>query len=208
MGPPVFRAEAFLKNLVFFGDGLLCPPEGYGEAVIELLVTRRPGAAFKSYHVGEENLTVAAALPVAPALIGKAPDLVVIGLGTADMAQELAPEASVEKLRALLQLLLLKTQTHVALTTVCSAFLPAPARAAAAEFNEGLRLLGATTSPERVRVLDLEPVVDSFLEAHRRGAGEKRSLHVQPLRLTSTGRVFLSNTVYDMLELDAIFANS
>src|SRR5690606_8846591 len=103
----------------FCGDGLLCPPEGYGEAVVELLVTRRPGAAFKSYHVGEEQLTAVAALPVAPALIGKAPDLVVIGLGTADMAQELAPEASLEKLGALLQVLLLKTQTRVALTTVC-----------------------------------------------------------------------------------------
>ncbi len=186
---------------------MLCPPDGYGEAIVELLVTHRPGAAFKSYHLGEEQLTVEAALPVAPALIGKAPDLVVIGLGTADMARELAPDASVEKLGALLQLLVLKTQARVVLTTVCPAFLPAQARAAAVEFNAGVRLLGATvSSPERVRVLDLAPVVDAFLEAHRRGAGEKRSLHVQPLRLTSTGRVFLSNTVYGLLELDELFA--
>ena len=183
---------------------MLCPPEGYGEAIVELLVTRRPGAAFKSYHVGEEQLTVEAALPVAPALIGKAPDLVVIGLGTADMAQERAPEASVEMLGSLVQLLVLKTQARVALTTVCPAFLPSQARAAAADFNAGVRAWGASHA-SRVEVLDLEPVVETFLDAHRRGAGEKRSLHVQPLRLTSTGRVFLSNTAYDLLKLDEFF---
>lgn len=174
--------------------------------MVELLVTRRPGAAFKSYHLGDEHLTVEAAQPLAPALIGKAPDLVVIGLGTADMAEERPPEACLEKLGALLQLVLLKTRARVALTTVCTAFLPAPARAAAADYNDGLRLLAAAT-PERVSVLDLDPVVDAFLEAHRRGSGEKRSLHVHPLRLTSTGRVLLSNTVHDLLGLDELFTS-
>lgn len=202
----MFTAEAFLKNLVFFGDGLLCPPEGYGEAVVELLITRHPDVAFKSFHLGEERLTLEAAQGVAPALIGKAPDLAVIGLGAADMDEARPPEASLEKLAALVQLLLSKTQTRVAVATVCAAFLPSAARATAAEFNAGVRMLpGTFPGGDRVRVLDLDAAVDGFLEAHRRGAGEKRSLHVSALRPTSMGRVFLSNTVYALLGADSLW---
>lgn len=207
MGPPAFTAEAFLKNLVFFGDGLLCPPEGYGEAVVELLITRHPDAAFKSFHLGDERLTAEAAQALAPALIGKAPDLTVIGLGAVDMDEGGAPEASLEKLAALVQLLLSKTKTRVAVTTVCAAFLPPTARAAAAEFNAGVRMLpGTFAGGERVSVLDLDAAVDGFLDAHRRGSGEKRSLHASAVRPTSMGRVFLSNTVYALLGIDAFLA--
>lgn len=193
-----------MKNLVFYGDGLLCPPEGYGEAVIELLVTRRPGALFKSFHSGEEQLALEGALRGAPALIGKAPDIVVVGLGAVDLLQGADPDLACERLGALVNLLLLKTQARVALTTVCSSFLPAEARPAAAGFNAGLRGLAASAG-DRVVVLDVDAAVAGFLDAHRRGGGEKRSLHAQPLRLTSTGRVFLSNTVYALLDLDAHF---
>jgi hypothetical protein len=201
----VFTAEAYLKNLVFFGDGLLCPPEGYGEAVVELFVTRHPGAAFKSFHLGEERLSLEAALGLVPALIGKAPELTVIGLGAADMNEGHAPEPSLEKLAALVQVLLSKTQTRVAVTTVCAAFLSPVARVAAAEFNAGVRMLpGTFPGGERVSVLDLDAAVDAFLDAHRRGVGEKRSLHASALRPTSMGRVFLSNTVYALLGGDSL----
>lgn len=191
-------------NLVFYGDGLLCPPEGYGEAVVELLVTRRPSAVFKSFHSGEEQLALEAALRGAPALIGKAPDLVVVGLGATDILQGADPDGSCEHLGALVNLLLLKTQARVALATVCASFLASEERPAAARFNAGLRGLAASAG-DRVVILDVDTAVARFLDAHRRGSGEKRSLHAQPLRLTSTGRVFLSNTVYDLLDLDAYF---
>ncbi len=193
-----------MKNLVFYGDGLLCPPEGYGEGVVDLLVTRRPGAAFKSFHMGEESLTVDAALRGAPALIGKAPDTVVVGLGTADLLQGASLSAMLEPLGALVQVLLLKTQARVALVTVCSAFMPEASRAPAAAFNASLQDL-AGMAGERVTVLNVDDVVNTFLEAHRRGPGEKRALHSTALRLTATGRALLSHSVYRFLRLDEAF---
>lgn len=187
---------------MFFGDGLLCPSEGYGEPIVELLTLRRPGAAFKSYHPGEESLTLEAALRGAPAIIGKAPDFVLLGLGNADMARGVDPAAALEPLEALVQLLLLKTQARVAVANVCTAFQTAEARPAAAAFNAGL----ATLAGDRVERIDLDGPVNAFLEVHRRAAGEKRALHVGPLRLTSMGRVFLSHTVSARLALEELFA--
>jgi hypothetical protein len=191
-----------MKNLVFYGDGLLCPPDGYGEAIIELLVTNRPRAVFKSFHSGEENLSLEAALRGAPALIGKAPDLVVLGLGTVDVLHAVSTAESLERLAALIQLLVLKTQARVAVATVCGAFLPLEARPAAHEFNRGL----AQLAENRVEIIDLDSAVAAFLEDHRQGAGEKRSLHAHALKLTSTGRVFLSNTAYRLLSLEDVFS--
>jgi hypothetical protein len=190
-----------LKNLVFHGDGLICPPEGYGEQIVELLTLRRPGAAFTSFLPGEENLTLDAALRGAAALIGKAPDFVLLGLGNADMLRGVAPAEALETLRALVQVLLLKTQARVSVATVCGAFLPPEARAGAAAFNAGLPSL----SGDRVGLIDLDGPVNGFLDAHRRGGGEKRSLHAQPLRLTSMGRVFLSNTALGLISLEDLF---
>jgi hypothetical protein len=190
-----------LKNLVFYGDGLLCPPEGYGEQIIELLVMRRPAAGFKSFHPGEETLTLETALRGAPSLIGKAPDFVYIGLGSADMLRGVEPAAAIENLRALIQLLMLKTQARVALAKVCAAFLPPEARVSAAAFNAGLDDLAT----DRVGIVNLDNPVSGFLEAHRRGGGGKHSLHLTPLRLTSMGRVFLSNTASRLLALEDFF---
>jgi hypothetical protein len=196
-----------LKNLVFYGDGLLCPSEGYGEAIVELLVMRRPDATFKSFHPGDENLTLEGASHGAAALIGKAPDFVMLGLGNADMLRGTDPAAPLGHLRALLQVLALKTQARIVVANVCTAFLPQEARGIASEYNADLAALAASAGEwgDRVRVLDLDGPVHGFLDAHRRGGGEKRSLHVQPLRLTSMGRLFLSATAYGSLALEDFF---
>jgi hypothetical protein len=190
---------------VFFGDGLMCPPDGYGEQIVERLVMSRPDAVFKSFHPGEEALTLEAALRGAPALIGKAPDFVLLGLGNADMIRGISPDEALGNLRALIQVLLLKTQARVVVANVCGAFLAPDARAITAEYNAELALMAVEHEGERVDVLDLDGPVNRFLEAHRRGAGEKRSLHAGPLRLTSMGRVFLSGTAFDQLKLEDFF---
>ena len=189
---------------MFYGDGLLCPPEGYGEGIVELLVLRHPDAAFRSFHHGEESLALDAALRGAASLIGKAPDFVFLGLGNVDMLRGVAPAEALASLRALIQVVLLKTQARVAVANVCGAFLPPEARAGAAGYNAGLMGLPGE-SGDRVRVVNIDDPVNAFLEAHRRGGGEKRSLHVRPLCPTSMGRVFLSNTVFGLLSLEDIF---
>ena len=188
-----------MKNLVFHGDGLLCPPDGYGEAMVELLVLARPDAAIKSYHPGDENLRAEGALRAAPVLIGKAPDFIHLGVGGVDILDGTAPETVLEALTALVQLLTQKTHAAVSVATLVSPFLPPESRPAAEAFNAGLAALAA----ERVRVTDLDTPVRAFLDAHRRAAGEKRSLHATPLKPTSMGRAFLARTAYVRSGLDA-----
>jgi len=189
-----------MKNLVFYGDGLLCPPEGYSEQVVDRLVLRHPEAAFQSYHPGEQNLTLEAALKGAPFhVIGKAPDVVFLGIGNADLLHSAEPAAMHAGLEALLQLIQQKTRAHLAFTSVCEAFLPEESqREKARVYNAGLSALAG----ERAILLDLNGHVNAFLERHRQGAGEKRALHVLPLQLTSMGRIFLSHMAVENLPWD------
>jgi hypothetical protein len=56
-----------------------------------------------------------------------------------------------------------------------------------------------------VRVVDLDAPVRAILDAHRRGGGEKRALHVQALRPTSMGRLLLAQAAWDALDFESIF---
>ncbi len=189
-----------MKNFVFYGDGLLCPPEGYSEQIVDRLVLIRPEAAFQSFHPGEQNLTLEGALKNAPFhILGKAPDFVFLGLGNADLLRSAEPPAMRANLEALLQLILQKTRARIAFTSVCEAFLPEDSqREQARIYNAELSALDG----ERVVCLDLNSQLNACLEKHRQGAGEKRALHVSPLQLTSMGRIFLSHAALENLPWD------
>ncbi len=176
---------------------MLCPPEGYGEQLVDLLVLRHPAAAFQSFHPGEESLTLEAAFKGAPLhILGKAPDFVYLALGNADLLESDDPKSMIRSLDALLQLVQQKTKARIAFASVCEAFLPeASQRENAAVYNAGLPALAG----DRVSFLDLNTLVNGFLEKHRQGPGEKRALHQAPLQLTSMGRVFLSHAAMENL---------
>ena len=186
-----------MKNLVFYGDGLLCPPEGYGEQLVDLLVLRHPEVSFQSFHPGEMHLTLDAALKGAPfQVLGKAPEFVYLGLGHPDFLKPADPNALYSSLESLVQLILQKTRAKVAFTSVCEAFLPEESqRDMASVYNRRLPSL----ANDRVLFLDMNSSVNAFLEIHRRGPGEKRALHQQSLQLTSMGRVFMSNMALENL---------
>ena len=164
---------------------------------MDLLVMHHPGTAFESFHPGEQNLTLEAALRGAPLhVIGKAPDFVYLALGHADLLQSSQPDSMMKNLEDILQMILLKTRTRIAFTSICEAFLPEESqRESARAYNAKLPALAG----DRLLFLDLNAHVASFLERHRRGTGEKRALHSQPLRLTSMGRVFLSHAALENL---------
>jgi hypothetical protein len=191
-----------LKKLVLYGDGFLCPPGGYGETLIDLLVMRRPEAAFTASLPGEEGLLLESAARDLPLLIGKAPDFIYLSLGTGDMLRGADPAEAFKALDSLVQILLQKTRARLAVANLCEAFLHPEARAAAAEFNFALPGLAG----ERVQITELNAPVNVFFDQHRRGSGEKRSLYEgSPPRLTSMGRVFLSHAAYGQLGLEEFF---
>ena len=181
-----------MKNLVFYGDGLLCPPNGYGESIMDLLLLQNPESNVQSFHSGETGLLLENALKGAPLhVLGKAPDWVFLGLGLPDLLQSRNPTLMRETLESLLQLILLKTRAEIVFTSIIEAFLPEESqREKAVAYNSSLSSL----TGERLLFLDLNASVQLFLEKHRQGSGEKRALHVLPLQLTSMGRVFLSHS--------------
>ncbi len=179
----------------------MCPPAGYGEHVLDLLVLRHPGAALKAYHPGEERLTLEAALAGLAPVIGKAPDFLHLGFGHTDVLVGRSPGEVLQGFEVLLQTLLMKTQARITLANLCEAFLPEAMRVAARECNVALKALEG----DRVQVLDLNLPVLQFLDRHRRGGGEKRSLHENALRLTSLGRTLLARTVFEQAEIAGMF---
>jgi hypothetical protein len=208
VGPPTFSDDLFretrLKKLVLYGDSLLAPSGGgYGEQLIDLLVMRRPEAAFTTSYTHEDRLDADAVARDLPVLIGKAPDFVYLALGTMDMLEGADPGAAFSTLESLARMLHQKTRAPRAVANVCLAFLPPEARPAGEEFNARLGGL----ADERTAVIDLNAPVNFFFEQHRRGSGEKRSLYEgAPPRLTSMGRVFLSHAAYGALGLEEFFA--
>jgi hypothetical protein len=170
--------------------------------LIDLLVMRRPEAAFTASLPGEDGLSLESAARDLPLLIGKAPDFVYLGLGTVDILRGADPAEAFTTLDSFVQLLLLKTRARLAIANLCEGFLPADARPAALEFNRALPSLAS----DRVQITDLNSPVQVFFERHRRGSGEKRSLYEgSPPRLTSMGRVFLSHAAYGQLGLEEFF---
>jgi hypothetical protein len=91
---------------VLYGDGLLAPSGGgYGEQLIDLLVMRRPDAAFTTSYTHEDHLEADAVARDLPVLIGKAPDFVYLALGTLDMLRGADPEAAFATLENLARVL-------------------------------------------------------------------------------------------------------
>ncbi len=193
-----------MKKIVFYGDGILRPPSGYSEQLIDLLVFHHPLASFQSFHLGEECLTLDSALKNAPFhVIGKAPDLIFLALGNTERLQQEAISLSLEKLHTLIHLFTLKTKAKIVLTSLCSAFYSEASRDDVLAYNVGMQKIALLP---QLQWLDLDSAVHTFLEKHRLGMGEKRALHQGPMALTSMGRVFLSQTAYSQLPWDTLLA--
>ena len=166
---------------------------------------RKPNGAFQSFHLGEESLSLETAEKQAAFhVIGKAPDLIFLGMGHTDLLAGKSSDAMRIAFASLLDLLQAKTQAHIAFASICEAFFPEEnQRETARTFNT---TLSAFAGP-RTRFLDLNSPVNTFLDQHRQGKGEKRALHLSPTRLTSMGRVLLAEILFQQLGWSELFSH-
>lgn len=184
-----------MKKITLLGDGVLSGPTGFGDTLINLLIARRPDLPLQSFQFGQDGSTLASMLRDAPFhIIGKAPDVVVLGGGYSDLAAGTDPLAAVKVLEDLTALLLSKTAAVLCIANLAEAFLSGREGLpdAAGTFNRALSRMPAM----RVKVLDLDARARSFLERHREGPGEKRALHNDWNRLTGLGRLLLAEAAY------------
>lgn len=187
-----------MKKIIFWGDGLLVGTTGYAELLAHHIFLHHPQANVSTSIIhGATPATWRDVLRDAPLhVIGKAPDLVILGLGGADLSLEKSPEEIAHHAQAALNLMLQKTQCKVVLLSVVSSFFAEDAqREACHSLNHRLRELAV----DRITWVDLESQVEIFLNQHRQGLGEKHSLHLDPARLTPFGRLFLAHHAFELI---------
>jgi len=181
------------KRLVLYGDGLICPPDGFGEIFLDHLLMMAPGASWQSSIQGSETLSLKQALSeISLHVIGKAPQQLLLAFGAGEIAMGQAPENLAKYLEEMLHLVTTKTQSQVALLSLPEAFFPVgETRQSAVKYN---RILASLAKPG-IYHLSINPAIESFLAQHRESLGEKKSLHFAPNRLTTLGKLFLAQTV-------------
>jgi hypothetical protein len=186
-----------VKKIIFWGDGILAGPSGFAELLLNHIFLHHPRAEVgTSLYGGEAETWQDAAKNTPFHVIGKAPDLTVLGFGYSDLAAGRNPVDIAAIAQGTITLMVQKTQGRVCLLSVVSSFFAEEEeRERCHALNRRLRDLAGP----RVDFIDLEGRVERFLAEHKQGAGEKRSLHLDASRLTPLGRLFLAHHAYHLI---------
>ena len=187
-----------MKKIIFWGDGILSGPSGFAELLVNHLFLHHPRADVSTSLYGGEAEGWQDTVKNTPLhVIGKAPDLVVLGFGYSDLAAGRSPDEIAQMANGVITLMLGKTQSRVCLLALISSFFPEDAdRERCHALNRRMRDL---TGP-RVELVDIESRVERFLTEHKQGVGEKRALHLDRNRLTPLGRLFLAHHAFHLIE--------
>ena len=188
-----------MKRIIFWGDGILAGPSGFAELLSNHILVHHPRADVKTYLYGvEATLWQDVAKETPLHVIGKAPELVVLGLGYADLAAGRSPEEIAQAASGVITLMLQKTQARICLLSTVSGFLVGDAREICQSLNRRMRELSESVGA-RVDWIDLESPVAWFFNEHSQGAGEKHSLHLDASRLTALGRLFMAHHAFHLI---------
>ncbi len=186
-----------MKKIIFWGDSLLAGSNGFAELLSLHIFLHHPQANIVTSIYGGGPVTWQETLPEAPLhVIGKAPDLVVLGFGSADLMLGKTPEVVWTDAQTSLALMLQKTHSRICLISLISSFfMEEQEREACRAINDRMRALAVN----RVEWIELDAPVENFLIQHRQGTGEKHSLHLDNTRLTPLGRLFLAHHAFRLI---------
>lgn len=186
-----------MKKIIFWGDGILAGPYGFAELLLNHIFLHHPRAEVSTSIYGGEAETWQDAARNAPFhVIGKAPDLVLLGFGYSDLAAGRKAGELESVARGAVTLMVQKTRCRVSLLPLIASFFAEEAmREECRALNRQLRSLAGP----RVDYVDLETRVEYFLAEHQMGAGEKHALHMDAGRLTPLGRLFLAHHAFHLI---------
>ncbi len=187
-----------MKKIIFWGDGILSGPSGFAELLVNHLFLHHPRADVSTSLYGGETEGWQDAVKNTPLhVIGKAPDLVVLGFGYSDLGAGRTPDEIALAAQGVITLMLGKTQSRVCLLALISSFFPeGEDRERCHALNRRMReLIGP-----RVELVDIDSRVERFLAEHKQGVGEKRALYLDRNRLTPLGRLFLAHHAFHLIE--------
>lgn len=203
--PSRVKWKVSVKKIIFWGDGILSGPSGYGELLENHVFLHHPRAAVSMSIQGRDGSTLAEALREAPLhAIGKDPDLLYLGFGHSDIAAGRTQGEIGRAFQDLIGLVLQKTRTRICLSGLIPGFFSEDEeRLRCHAVNRTLLSLGGSPGGpvgpgSRVAFLDLESKVEDFLREHRESPGDQRALHLDPSRLTPLGQLFLAHQAYSL----------
>lgn len=186
-----------MKKIIFWGDGILAGPSGFAELLSNHIFLHHPRAdVFTSLYGGEQAGWNDAARETPLHVIGKAPDLVILGFGYTDLAAGRSADDIALAAQGVVNLMLQKTQSRICLLSMVSSFF---AEEADREACRALNRRYAMDADARVSLVDLDSKVEWFFREHRQGPGEKHSLHLDRNRLTPLGRLFLAHHAFRLI---------
>lgn len=186
-----------VKKIILWGDGVLAGSAGFGDLLVNHIFLHHPRADVSAFVYGGEHAGLQDALRETPLhVIGKAPDLVLLGFGYADLAAGKSPEDMARMFQSACALVLQKTEARVCLLSLIPTFFPDESEGEKAR-DLNARLRGLVS--QRILFTDLETPVQRFLEEHKRSPGEKRALHLDSARLTTLGRLVLAHHAYQLI---------
>lgn len=183
-----------MKRIIFWGDGLLCGKEGYGELLGDHIFLHHPRTDINLALHGTPGIELKEAMREAPFhIIGKDPDLLFLAFGHSDIALRLRSNYVLKIITEVANLVLQKTRAHICIPTLMSSFFyQGDFRDRCDEVNGEILKMGM----QRVTIMDLNKKVQEFLEEHRQSQGDIKALHIDSERLTSLGQLFLSHHAY------------
>ncbi len=184
-----------MKKLVFLGEELSFGKDGFGELLHSHLILSAPQFSFELSSFSDNEMTYEKAFTSVPVhVIGKAPDLVLLALGYNDLLSEKPVDSLKKSLLDTLNLILDKTRASIMVTNLCSAFFQGNTQLLdrCREFNQ---ICGEVSNTERITGIDVDTPTIRFLDEHRLGKGEKRSLHIDGPHLTILGALLLSRII-------------
>ena len=185
-----------MKKIIFWGDGILAGPSGFAELLSNHIFLHHPRADVSTSLYGGEQAGWQDTVRETPLhVIGKAPDLVVLGFGYTDLADGKSPDEIARLAHGVLNLMLQKTHTRICILSVVSGFFIEDSdRERCHALNKAFRV-----SDPRISLVDLDRKVDEFFQEHKQGPGEKHSLHLDRSRLTPLGKLFLAHHAFGLI---------
>jgi hypothetical protein len=191
------KRDANVKKIIFWGDGPLSGPGGYGELLENHVILHHPRTAVSMSIQGAENILLADALREAPLhAIGKDPHLLYLAFGHADIRAGRGAAEIIRSFQDLTDRILQKTHARVCLSTLIAGFFGGDGE------RERIRAVNAHLRglrDPRIGVADLDAEVDAFLREHRQNEGDQHALHLDSARLTALGRLHLAHHAYRLV---------
>jgi len=193
-----------MNKMVFVGDSLLTGEQGYYPLVEAKILLDNPATEFLFECIKKDCETYGQIFNQSSAvIIGRAPQHLFLSLGIQDIYSAAGSLDILNSARNTLELLKDKTGASIFLTNAATILIGADKfMDKCNEFNQGLNTICEELD---INLINLDAHTKKFLNEHRVGSGEKRSLHKNGPELYPMGQMLMAELIYNRIKQEVNF---